>query len=123
MYLVYGMHLCFNVVTGEEDVPAAVLIRAIEPIEGFDRMAARSPRCSHRDLGRGPGRLSRAMGIVRTDDRTDLCQRGLHLEEGASVASRLIARGTRIGVNYAGSWATKPWRLGWRDHPGLSRPF
>ena len=123
VYLVYGMHLCFNVVTGEEGVAAAVLIRAIEPLEGIDQMMTRSPRSRPRDLGRGPGRLSRAVGIVRTDDRADLCQEGLHLEEGASIAARQVVRGPRIGVDYAGAWAAKPWRLGWRDHPGLSRPF
>jgi DNA-3-methyladenine glycosylase len=123
IYVVYGMHLCFNVVTGEEDFPSAVLVRALQPLEGRENMAKNSPRCRPRDLCRGPGRLSRALGLSREDDRTDLCRRGLHLEAGAPVDGALIARGKRIGVDYAGDWADRLWRLGWRDHPGLSRPI
>ena len=123
IYLVYGMHLCFNVVTGEEGFPSAVLVRALQPLEGQKSMAKNSPRCRSRDLCRGPGRLSRALGLSREDDRTDLCRRGLHLEAGAPVDGRLIARGKRVGVDYAGDWADRLWRLGWRDHPGLSRPI
>jgi DNA-3-methyladenine glycosylase len=123
VYLVYGMHLCFNVVTGEEDHPAAVLLRAVEPLEGLEFMRSHAPRCRPADLGRGPGRLTRALGLMLTDDRADLCRRGLHLEEGAPIPRRRIGRSTRIGVDYAGEWAARPWRLGWRDHPGLSRPL
>jgi DNA-3-methyladenine glycosylase len=123
IYLVYGMHLCFNVVTGEEGNPEAVLIRAIEPLDGIDWMTERAPRCRPVDLGRGPGRLARALGLSREDNRTDLCRRGLHLEEGAGVPRRQIGAGPRVGVAYAGTWAAKPWRLGWRHHPGLSRPL
>jgi len=123
IYLVYGMHLCFNVVTGEEGFPSAVLVRALQPLEGQANMAKNSPRCRPRDLCRGPGRLSRALGLSREHDRTDLCRRGLHLEAGTPLDARLIARGKRIGVDYAGEWADKPWRLAWRDHPGLSRPI
>jgi DNA-3-methyladenine glycosylase len=123
IYLVYGMHLCFNVVTGKEDFPSAVLIRALEPLQGLEHMARRAPRSKPGDLCRGPGRLSRALALRREQDRSDLCSRGLHLEEGAPVPRRLIACGPRIGVDYAGAWALKPWRLGWLGHPGLSRPF
>ena len=123
IYLIYGMHHCFNVVTAEDGVPHAVLIRAIEPIDGIERMAARSPRCAARDLGRGPGRLARSLELTRDQDRTSLCGRGIHLEEGAPLPARRIARGERIGVEYAGEWAARRWRFGWRGHPGLSRPF
>jgi DNA-3-methyladenine glycosylase len=123
IYLIYGMHLCFNVVTGEEGDPQAVLIRALEPLQGVDRMAANSPRSARADLGRGPGRLARALGLSRGDDRSDLCRAGLHIEEGAPVARSRIASGKRIGVDYAGTWAARRWRFGWRGHPGLSRPF
>jgi DNA-3-methyladenine glycosylase len=123
IYLVYGMHLCFNVVTGDEGDPHAILVRAIEPLAGIDAMQARSPRCRAADLGRGPGRLARALGLSRALDRADLCRRALHLEAGAPVPRRQIATGPRIGVDYAGAWASRPWRFGWRDHPGLSRSF
>jgi DNA-3-methyladenine glycosylase len=123
IYLVYGMHLCFNVVTGLPDHPEAVLIRAIEPLDGIDRMRALCPRCAPPDLGRGPGRLGRARGLARALDRADLCRRGLHLEEGAAVPRRRVATGARVGVDYAGEWAGRPWRFAWRGHPGLSRPI
>jgi len=123
IYLVYGMHHCFNVVTGKEGEPHAILIRALEPIEGIDAMKEHSPRCRAADLGRGPGRLARALALSRALDRADLCRRGLHLEAGLALPRRRIATGPRIGVAYAGDWAARPWRFGWRGHPGLSRPF
>lgn len=123
VYLVYGMHLCFNVVTGNEGFPSAVLVRSLQPLEGQGHMAKNSPRCRPKDLCRGPGRLSRSLGLRREHDRTDLCRRGLHLEAGTPVEPGQIASGRRIGVDYAGEWADKSWRLAWRDHPGLSRPI
>lgn len=123
VYFVYGMHHCFNVVVAAEGVPHAVLLRAAEPLEGIDRMQANSPRSRRRDLGRGPGRLARCMGLTREQDRLDLLRGEVSLEEGAPPAARDIARGPRVGVDYAARWARKPWRFGWRGHPGLSRPF
>ena len=113
VYLVYGIHTCLNVVTGPVGYPAAVLIRAVEPLDGEDRAAAS-----------GPGRLTRRFGIGLELNRADLCRPGpLVLEPGDPVPDRLIARGPRIGVEYAGSWARKPWRLGIASSPALSRPF
>ena len=114
-------HLCFNIVTADEDDPQAVLIRAIEPVEGIEQMAAHCPRTARRDLGRGPGRLSRALGLTLANNRTDLFDHELCVERGAPPPSRLVGSGRRIGVDYAGTWAAKPWRFGWRGHPGLSR--
>ena len=73
VYLIYGLHLCFNVVTGEPGAGEAVLIRALEPLEGLDVMRRRrGPAVRDRDLARGPGRLTRAMGIEREHDRLPL---------------------------------------------------
>jgi DNA-3-methyladenine glycosylase len=70
VYLIYGLHLCFNVVTGEPGAGEAVLVRALEPLEGLDVMRRRrGPAVRDRDLARGPGRLTRAMGIEREHDR------------------------------------------------------
>ncbi len=98
VYLIYGMYHCFNVVTEREEFPAAVLIRAVE-VEG--------------ELIDGPGRLCRAMHIDRTLNRIDLTRgEELWLEDRAvEVVSEAIGAYPRIGVDYAGEWAEKPWRF------------
>lgn len=98
VYLIYGMHHCLNVVTEREERPAAVLIRAIE-VEGR--------------LIDGPGRLCRALQIDRNLNRHDLTiQEALWFEErGDCVPRRLVNAFPRIGVDYAGEWAKKPWRF------------
>lgn len=112
IYLVYGMHHCLNVVTGPAGHPAAVLLRAIEPLEGEEWIAA------------GPGRLTRVFGIDLSLNRADLRSPGeLFIEAGEPVPAGQILRGPRIGVEYAGSWAKKPWRFGVRGSRALSRPF
>ncbi|MCP3139194.1 DNA-3-methyladenine glycosylase [Pyxidicoccus xibeiensis] len=111
IYLIYGMHHCFNVVTDQEGVGAAVLIRAVEPVEGL----APGERTD------GPGRLCKALGIGRGHNRADLCAPGLHLLPGAPVPESQVARGPRIGVDYAGAWAAEPFRLWVRDSRHVSR--
>jgi len=98
VYLIYGMYHCLNVVTEREGFPAAVLIRAIQ-IEG--------------ELIDGPGRLCRALGIDRTLNRVDLTiGKGLWFEDrGERILSRHVGAHPRIGVDYAGAWARKPWRF------------
>ena len=108
VYLVYGVHHCMNVVTEADGFPAAVLLRALEPIVGL------------RDSASGPGRLCRAMGIDLRHNRADLTADRLFVCEGDPPAR--IARSTRIGVGYAGVWANKPWRLFVPGHPAVSRP-
>ena len=122
IYLIYGMHRCLNVVTGPTDYPAAVLVRALEPIEGVERMAP--GRASAARIASGPGRLTRALGIDLSMNRADLCVPGpIVIESGAPILEREVVRGARIGVEYAGAWARKPWRLGVLASPALSRPF
>jgi DNA-3-methyladenine glycosylase len=95
VFLVYGMHHCFNVVTGNGE---AVLIRALEPL---------SPGLRHTH---GPGRLCKAMGIdLRLNGVSLLGTSPLWLEAGEPVLK--VKRGPRIGVDYAGEWAKKPWRF------------
>jgi DNA-3-methyladenine glycosylase len=122
VYLVYGVHHCLNVVTGPAGYPAAVLIRAVEPTEGVEWMVRGKVRPAM--IASGPGRLTRAFGISLSGNRADLCSAGpLFIERGVAVPDRQVVRGRRIGVDYAGSWARKPWRLGVKDSPALSRPF
>lgn len=98
VYLIYGMHHCLNVVTERENVPAAVLIRAVE-LEG--------------KLIDGPGRLCRVLQIDRSLNRLDMT-RGEDLwfeDRGTHVRRGEIGAFPRIGVDYAGEWAKKPWRF------------
>ena len=122
VYLVYGMHCCLNVVTGPVGYPAAVLIRALEPVEGIDGMDPGRARPTQ--IAAGPGRLTRALRIDLSLNRADLCAPGpLCIEAGEAVRDGDVLRGPRVGVDYAGRWATKPWRLGLGGSDALSRPF
>lgn len=98
VYFIYGVWYCLNVVTRAAGTPHAVLIRALEPVRGIDR-------------ANGPGLLCRAMHIDKAHNGADLCGKRLWLERPADYRKPRIARSTRIGVDYAGDWAMKPWRF------------
>jgi DNA-3-methyladenine glycosylase len=121
VYFVYGMYNQFNVVTSVENIPHAVLVRALEPIEGLDVMRRRRPGRSEYELTSGPGRLCIALGIDRRLDKADLLGRKVWIEEGVSVSPRQIARGPRIGIDYAEEWKDKPWRFWLKDNPFVSK--
>jgi DNA-3-methyladenine glycosylase len=128
VYLVYGLHHCLNVVCGAEGTAAAVLVRALEPIAGHERMRERRGRTAGPTprMAAGPARLCEALEIDRTFDGDDLTARGrLWLAApGAPVADDEVITGPRIGVEYAGpEWSTRPWRFGIAASPSLSRPF
>ena len=109
VYLIYGMHHCLNVVTGENDYPSAILIRASEaPVEGANAS--------------GPGRLCRVFDVDREQNGCSLAGRELWLEAGEPVADREVRRTPRIGVDYAGVWAKRPYRFVLRGHPDVSGP-
>ncbi|HVT81865.1 MAG TPA: DNA-3-methyladenine glycosylase [Phycisphaerae bacterium] len=98
VYFIYGMYDMLNVVTGAKDDPQAVLIRAAEPLDGWDA-----------DLS-GPGKLTRAMHITRAQDRADLTAKTLHFLAAAAPSPRL-AVSPRIGVDYAKHWKDAPLRF------------
>ncbi len=113
VFFVYGMHHQFNVVTGPEGLPHAVLVRAVEPEEGVGLMKERRPVTKERELTNGPGKLCRALGIDLGYDGEDLT-RGARVwveETGVRLKPDEIASGTRIGVAYAGEDALRPWRF------------
>jgi DNA-3-methyladenine glycosylase len=101
VYLIYGFWHCLNLVTAAEGIPHAVLLRALEPVTGID------------DKTWGPGLLCRAMGIDKRLNGADLCGDALWLERPPASSRRppRIARSARIGVDYAGKWARRPWRF------------
>ena len=120
VYLIYGLHHCVNVVSGRVGEGEAVLIRALEPVEGIEAMRRLRVGARDRDLCRGPGRLASALAIDRSLDGIRLARRaGLWIEAGAPPAS--IASSPRIGLGDVGPWAAKPWR--WFDarSPHVSR--
>jgi DNA-3-methyladenine glycosylase len=122
VYFVYGMYHQFNVVTSIEDVPHAVLIRALEPVEGIQVMRKRRRGRADHSLTSGPGKLCLALGIDRTLDRADLLGARVWIEEGRGrIPPAVIAAGRRIGIDYAGDWADKPWRFWIRGNPFVSR--
>ena len=121
VYFVYGMYHQFNVVTNVESVPHAVLVRALEPVEGLDWMRQRRPDKDDQSLTDGPGKLCIAMGIDRTYNRADLMGSQIWIEEGAVITRNRIASGQRIGIDYAGEYAGKPWRFWIRNNPYVSR--
>jgi DNA-3-methyladenine glycosylase len=113
VFFVYGMHHQFNVVTGPEGQPHAVLVRAVEPEEGVELMRERRPARKERELTSGPGKLCRALGLDLSFDGEDLTRGGrAWLEEtGVRLKPDEIASGPRIGVAYAAEDALKPWRF------------
>lgn len=121
VYFVYGMYNQFNVVTNIEDIPHAVLIRAVEPAEGLDIIRRRRAGRSDYEMTSGPGRLCIALGIDRRLDKADLVGDRVWLEEGVSISPRQIARGPRVGIDYAESWVNKPWRFWVRNNPFVSK--
>lgn len=123
VYFVYGMYHQFNVVTNVPEIPHAVLVRALKPVEGIELMRARRPGQSDVNLANGPGKLSLALAIDRSLDGADLLDDRVWIEKGAGeVAPSSIACGPRIGIAYAGRWAEKPWRFWLRNNPFVSRP-
>jgi DNA-3-methyladenine glycosylase len=127
VYLVYGMHHCLNVVCGPDGQAAAVLVRAVEPLVGVERMRERRGVTAGPDhrLGAGPARACQALDIDRRLDGVDLLTDArLWLAAPLERARPAVIRGPRVGVDYAGPvWSARPWRFGILGHPSLSRPF
>lgn len=125
IYLIYGLHHLFNVVTGPEDTAHAVLIRGVEPLLGLDQMLERRRLSKVKtQLSAGPGVLSQALGINKSFDRLDLT-----LPDGPiwitadqySLKKPDIEVGTRVGVAYAGADAYRPWRFSIKNNPWVSK--
>jgi DNA-3-methyladenine glycosylase len=115
VYFTYGMHWCLNAVTELQDFPAAVLIRALEPIEGFATMRKRrgkEPLCS------GPARLCEALGVTGALNGVSLQRGSLRIVEGTAPKRGEIVTGPRIGITQAADW---PLRFYLKDSPWVSR--
>ena len=110
VYLIYGMYNMLNVVTWPEGEPSAVLIRALAPVEGTNATMD------------GPGKLCRELHIDRSHNNEDLLASTLFIIPGKTISPQRIATSTRVGIAYAGDWASRPWRFAIRGHRCVSRP-
>jgi DNA-3-methyladenine glycosylase len=110
VYLVYGFHHMLNIVTEQKDFPAAVLIRAVEPMDGIALMKKRRGTEEPRQFASGPGKLCEAFAIDRMLNGADLCGSVLYIRDAGNAMPGIRAR-PRIGVDYAGAWKHKPWRF------------
>lgn len=113
VYLCYGIHHLFNVVTGRQDLPHAVLVRAGSPLDGIDTMLARRGKsCVDKSILAGPGSLARALGIRTELSGTSLLGDQLWIEDHALfIFDDAISVGPRIGIDYAGNDAARPYRF------------
>jgi DNA-3-methyladenine glycosylase len=129
VYLNYGIHALVNVVTEAAGSPAAVLIRALEPLEGISTMRRRRARAMKgrrqrsaaafdaHELCRGPGNLTMAMGITMADNRSDLCGGRLFIEDRSVPVGAAIVWGPRVGITVG---TTHPWRACLETSPSVS---
>jgi len=129
VYFVYGMHYCMNVVAAGPEDPSAVLLRALEPLAGLERMrlqraAGRAVVLPDEALCSGPAKLAQALGLDRAFDGADLVHgERLFLERGVRIPPTRIVAAPRIGVDYAGAWAERPLRFYVAGNPHVSRHF
>jgi DNA-3-methyladenine glycosylase len=120
IYFTYGMHWCLNAVCEPVGTPAAVLIRAVEPLEGIEAMrVARGPKIGDRDLCRGPARLTQAFGLDGTRNRADLCGTDLFIGPGERLPNEAVETSPRIGIGTKQDG--RPWRFYEADSPFVSR--
>jgi DNA-3-methyladenine glycosylase len=122
IYLCYGIHHLFNVVTNGEDTPHAILIRALEPLGGIETMLMRTgKKVPDNTITRGPGNLSKALNLHVSQSGTSLCCGELFIaDDGFVYNPKLIASSRRIGVDYAGSDALLPYRFYVKGNPNVS---
>jgi DNA-3-methyladenine glycosylase len=120
VYFIYGFYNMLNLVTEAKDYPAAVLIRAVEPVDGIELMKDRRQSSVLRNLASGPGKLCQAFGIDRSLNGADMCASVLFVEDRREATPKFVAT-PRIGVDYAGKWKTRPYRFLIRGSEFVSR--
>lgn len=110
VYLCYGIHHLFNVITNETDVPHAILIRSVEPLEGIEiMMQRRKKKKVDKTLTAGPGALSQALGINKIHNKISLAGDVIWIEDREINVASIVAT-TRVGIDYAAEYKDKPWR-------------
>lgn len=127
VFMIYGMHYCFNVVCNEKEIPEAVLVRAVEPIQDIEWIAQQRFKKSYHELSKnqrknlsnGPGKLCQALAITRDLNAIDLCGDKLYIEDGDQQSFAIIAT-KRIGIDYAQEAIDYPWRFYIEDNDYVS---
>ncbi len=110
VYLCYGIHHLFNIVTNVEEIPHAILIRSVEPLEGIDYMLQRRKKQKvDKTLTTGPGALAQALGITKLHNKISLLSDTVWVED-RNIAVPAIQATTRVGIDYAAEYKDKPWR-------------
>lgn len=121
VFLIYGMYECFNVTVGREGDPQAVLIRGVEPLENKNFMQEKRKVKKEKDISNGPGKLTKALGIIREDNGADLTAgENLWLEDDGYKVKDIVET-TRIGIDYAEEDVLKPWRFYIKDSIFVSK--
>ncbi|HUF40065.1 MAG TPA: DNA-3-methyladenine glycosylase [Anaerolineales bacterium] len=118
VYLNYGLHWLFNIVTDEPDQPAAVLIRAIVPGMGIERIATRRGRRPEKLWTDGPGKLTQALGITGADNGADLCTLDacIFIQDAPEIPDSSVTRTPRVGLNKVSEpWKSAEWRFVWEN--------
>jgi DNA-3-methyladenine glycosylase len=125
VYLCYGIHHLFNIVTNKVDIPHAVLIRAIEPQDGLETMLRRRNKTKLQfALTAGPGSLTKALGITIENSGSSLMDNLIWVEDrNIQTNSQKICASTRVGVKYAGRDAYNPWRFRMENNPWVSPAY
>lgn len=122
VYFTYGMHYLFNVVTNKPEIPHAVLIRALQPLQGEEIMKLRRNNNTHGLLCSGPARLTQALGITLHHNKMNLQGPEIWIEWGATTEENQIAAVPRIGVGYAAEDALLPYRFYIKKNRFISKP-
>lgn len=123
VYICYGMHHMLNVVTNDAEVPDAILIRAIEPLQGPDIMQQRTgKKPGDKSITRGPGNVAKALGIFKHHSGRPLLHDELYLaDDGYTLPAELLGSSARIGVESAGADGLLPYRFYVKGNPFVSR--
>ena len=111
VFFVYGMYYQLNFVTGQIDHPHAILIRAVEPVEGIETMRERRGVMKDKNLTSGPGKLCIALGVDRSFNGADAVGERIWLEEYRDLKKSEIVTGPRVGIDYAEEFVDMPWRF------------
>ncbi|MCF6408888.1 DNA-3-methyladenine glycosylase [Pseudalkalibacillus salsuginis] len=127
MFLIYGMHHCFNVVSGPIGKPEAVLVRALEPTSGIDQMLLnrygekpKYTKTHHKNLTNGPGKLCRALGLNMGHYGLPINQSEIQLRPYENIKESDITVGPRVNIDYAEEHVNLPWRFSIRGNPYVS---
>ena len=120
VYQIYGKNFCMNVVANVAEIPDAILIRALQPVEGINLMIERRQKNNLRELCNGPGKLTQAMAITKNHYGVDLCGNELFIETVENFQPEIVAT-KRINIDYAGDAANFLWRFIQKDNPCVSK--